>query len=100
MTHDFSQTYLGQLRQIVRSDPPCLVPYAANQSTYPNGHVIHTFALLVHSVQWEGRLDESNEESLERKFFDRNEFPEMLINERASLKAYFRFEDTGEFQLG
>ena len=67
---------------------------------YPNGHEVHSFTLLVLSRDWEGVLIQANEESLEVRFFASEEIPgDMLPNERASLDAFFRNQQSGKFQL-
>ena len=77
--------------------------YASDPSieihTYPNGDVIHSFPLLFHVTRCTGKLDQSNEETLELKFFSPEKLPEMLRNERISLKKFLIYKQTGLFQL-
>lgn len=67
--------------------------------TYPNGHVIHSYSLIFQVTRWSGKLDESNEESLELRYFSRDALPEMLPNEKESLARFFAFQATGVFQF-
>lgn len=67
--------------------------------TCPSGDVIHSFPVLFHVTKWNGNLDRENEESLELKFFPSGSLPEMLRNDRTSLKKFFVYKETGRFQL-
>lgn len=66
--------------------------------TFPNGNVIHSYPILFHVSRWSGTLDQSNDESTELRFFVRDEIPEMLKNERATLERFWEFRRTGTFQ--
>lgn len=67
--------------------------------TYPNGHVIHSYAMLFHVTKWTGEPDLSNDESQALRFFAPDELPEMLPNERKSLDLFLAYHADGEFQL-
>ena len=66
-------------------------------TTYPNGDIIHTFALLFHSTEWAGILDDKNDESLELRFFEPKRLPEMLPNEKKSLEIFLESKRDGQF---
>ncbi|MBS1962930.1 MAG: NUDIX domain-containing protein [Bdellovibrionales bacterium] len=67
--------------------------------TYPNGHVIHSYAVLFHVTKWTGEPDLSNDESQALRFFAPGELPEMLPNERQSLELFFAYRAKRVFQL-
>ena len=66
---------------------------------YPNGDVIHNYSLAFYSDQWDGTLKADNDETLDLKFFNPADLPEMIINHRITIDRFLRFRATGEFQL-
>ena len=69
-------------------------------TTYPNGHVVHSYTLLVLVRHWSGEPIRANEESLEVRFFAPNELPARILpNERRSLEAFCAWQQGGGFQL-
>jgi ADP-ribose pyrophosphatase YjhB (NUDIX family) len=68
-------------------------------TVYPNGHQVHSYALLVWSGDWTGQVRASDEESSETRFFAVDKIPEMLRSEKITLKKYLLYKRTGEFQL-
>lgn len=67
---------------------------------YPNGHVIHSYALLVRALEWGGSLDKSNDESLDLKFFALDAIPEMIPPERRAVEMFQEWKRTGKFAIG
>lgn len=68
-------------------------------TTYPNGHQVHSFALLACSSDWKGTPLQSNDETLELRFFETGKLPDMLANERYSVERFDEYKKSGRFQL-
>lgn len=72
--------------------------------TYPNGHIVHSYALLFWATRWRGDLIASSDEASELRFMDPlaliKEAPESLLpNELITLQRFFEFKKTGQLQL-
>ena len=65
---------------------------------YPNGDVVQGFALALLIRKWTGELRTSSE-SHELRFFARRDLPPLPEPIRATLAAYDRWLEHGEFQL-
>jgi 8-oxo-dGTP pyrophosphatase MutT (NUDIX family) len=66
---------------------------------YPNGDVIHNYSLAFYTDQWEGDLVADGDESLQLKFFDPSNLPDMINNHKITIDKFYQFRATGEFQL-
>lgn len=66
---------------------------------YPNGDVTQNYCLILFSNDWDGQLDDSDEETRELGFFDPFELPEMPENERRTVEKYIEWKQSGRFQL-
>lgn len=68
--------------------------------TYPNGNKAQHFVLDFFSQNFEGTAKVADDESLDIDWFPINQLPDdVLPNMLESIKAYQRFQATGEFQL-
>jgi len=67
--------------------------------TFPNGHEVQGFVVGFYCTEYSGQPSVRDDESLDFKWFDHADLPDMLPNMRESLNAYRRFLDTGQFQL-
>ena len=67
--------------------------------TFPNGDRIHNFSLMFFSRSWSGELIVDGEESLDLRFFDPIELPEMLANHKRSVHAYLKYKESKSFQF-
>lgn len=70
-------------------------------TTYPNGHVTHSFAILLYSQDFEGTVGNFDEEVSEVQFFAPDNLPPVELicaNEYHSILCYRAFKETGQFQ--
>ena len=72
---------------------------ATEMVTYPNGHRVHSFSLIVHATGWTGRLEAAHPETVALDFFDPGRLPEMHECQRRSVEKFLEYRRTGEFQL-
>lgn len=72
---------------------------ASEVVTYPNGHQIHSYALILHTTQWTGDLNAGDEETTDLAFFDPRRLPEMEPCQRRSVEMFLAFQASGQFQL-
>lgn len=82
-----------------------LIPFASLSEpdlhviTYPNGDLMHCFALCFEARQWTGELNPGPEEVLEARFFAPNAAPTpMHPPTRVVLELYATYQATGIFQ--
>lgn len=69
--------------------------------TYPNGHVTHSFAVLLYSTDFEGSVGDFDDEVSEVRFFPMSNLPlasESCASEYHSVLCYRVFKETGLFQ--
>jgi len=66
--------------------------------TFPNGDKLHSFNLLFYSRQFSGEVTLSDE-STKIEWFSFEELPPMLPNMKATVMAFCRFTESGEFQM-
>ncbi len=101
---DAAQQAIRETREetgLIARDPKAF-GFASNpdyqEFRYPNGDHCHYHDILMYTTAYEGELT-LNEESLELRWFQPDDVPEMTIPARKMLDAYLRFKETGEFQL-
>jgi len=66
---------------------------------YPNGHQLHSFAMLFHADTFEGEAHVADDESLAVGWFPLDALPDLPLNMRRTVEAYRRFKETGVFQM-
>lgn len=66
---------------------------------YPNGDCVHGFALVLYVNHWSGEMKIGATEILAAEFFDPQQLPEMLPNERRSVEKFLEYKRTGKFQV-
>lgn len=68
--------------------------------TFPNGDVIQNVAVLFHASKPKGAIRPDADEALDLAWFAPKALPrEILPNTLRTLKAYWRFKETGKFQM-
>jgi 8-oxo-dGTP diphosphatase len=67
--------------------------------TYPNGHQVHSFSLLLHAAEWTGQLQATDPETVALEFFDPSALPAMHECQRRTVEKFVEFQRTGTFQL-
>jgi 8-oxo-dGTP pyrophosphatase MutT (NUDIX family) len=72
---------------------------ATETVTYPNGDRVQNYILILHAVEWEGSLACLDGESLELKFFDLKQLPELMPNDCPVLEKFQEYKRSGKFQL-
>lgn len=67
---------------------------------YPNGDVLHAFAMIFHVTDWTGEPRPDGTESLDVRWWEPADLPEnRTLAVRRSYEALVRFKQTGRFQL-
>lgn len=66
---------------------------------YPNGHLVHSFAMLFHATAFEGEAVVADDESLAVGWFPLAALPDLPLNMRRTIDAYIRFKASGVFQM-
>ncbi len=78
----------------IASDP------AKETTTFPNGDVTQSVAVLFHARKPKGQAKFDPSETLEIGWFARGGLPKNIMpNSSRTLKAYWRFQKTGKFQM-
>jgi 8-oxo-dGTP pyrophosphatase MutT (NUDIX family) len=72
---------------------------ASETVTYPNGHQVHSFSLIVHATAWTGELQPADPETVALEFYDPRRLPDMQPCQRRSVEKFLEHLRTGEFQL-
>jgi ADP-ribose pyrophosphatase YjhB (NUDIX family) len=72
---------------------------ASEVVTYPNGHQVHSFSLILHATEWTGELSPTDPETTALEFFDAAALPPMQECQRRTVEKFLEFQRTGEFQL-
>ena len=72
---------------------------ATEMVTYPNGHRVHSFSLILYASEWTGELNPTDEETVALEFFDPLRLPVMEECQRRTVEAFLAFQKTGQFQL-
>lgn len=67
--------------------------------TFPNGDVCQFFVLNFFTKTFSGELAMLDGESTALEWFDPHDFPQMLPNMKASVRAYEAYRSTGAFQM-
>jgi ADP-ribose pyrophosphatase YjhB (NUDIX family) len=67
--------------------------------TYPNGHQVHSFSLILHATEWSGELRPTDPETVALQFFDPASLPDMQTCQRRTVEKFVEYQRTGEFQL-
>ncbi|MBV9510559.1 MAG: NUDIX domain-containing protein [Caulobacteraceae bacterium] len=66
---------------------------------YPNGHVVHSFAMMFFIRDFEGVARVADDESTAIAWHALDALPELMPSNRRSIEAYPRFKQTGAFQM-
>jgi 8-oxo-dGTP pyrophosphatase MutT (NUDIX family) len=81
------------------------VPYAFSADprletiTYPNGDRCQSYVLMYWTREFSGEPKILDDESLALDWFDRSNLPPMSPTMIEGLKAYYRYRESGNFQL-
>ena len=103
----FSQTAVSEVQEEIglSIDPADLVAFASfsdpaeHRLVYPNGDVVHAFALCFVAERWQGSPNGSEEEVTEWAFYPLDNPPTPLRHSTQQvLKFYRNFVKTGAFQ--
>lgn len=68
-------------------------------TTFPNGDVCRNFSLMFTTQHFSGTPQPLDGESLDHRWFDPGDLPEMVPNHRRSIDAWLRWKAGGGFQL-
>ncbi len=66
---------------------------------FPNGDICQFFVMMFYATDYDGDIGADESETLDLRWFDPNDLPDMLENMRRSVDAYVAFTRTGSFQM-